>query len=184
MMRRSSQRISIGVTGILIAVSASLLYIVSNNNQAFPLLSLFLWIIGIIFLLWWFKHESSLKLKFTMGIIFAGQILMFLFSERFVDENNNLILNRYFLFSLLLLGIGISYFIAVSRKKNTIRQYFSSKVKSQILKKQNYKCATCKKFLNVYDFDHKDNDRSNNSYRNCQALCPICHAIKTRKLKS
>ncbi|MGE5633836.1 MAG: hypothetical protein ACM3VV_01260, partial [Deltaproteobacteria bacterium] len=68
MMRRSSQRISIGVTGILIAVSASLLYIVSNNNQAFPLLSLFLWIIGIIFLLWWFKHESSLKLKFTMGI--------------------------------------------------------------------------------------------------------------------
>ena len=38
-------------------------------------------------------------------------------------------------------------------------------------------------FLNVYDFDHKDNDRSNNSYSNCQALCPICHAIKTRKKK-
>lgn len=32
-----------------------------------------------------------------------------------------------------------------------------------------------------FDFDHIDNDRSNNDFSNCQALCPNCHAIKTRR---
>jgi len=29
--------------------------------------------------------------------------------------------------------------------------------------------------------DHKDNARSNNKESNCAALCPNCHAVKTRK---
>jgi hypothetical protein len=107
---------------------------------------------------------------------------MFLFSKNYINEENNVIFNRYLLLSLSLIGIGILYILIKLRKKFTILQNFSE-VKSQILKKQKYKCASCKTLLNVYDFDHKDNDRSNNSYSNCQALCPICHAIKTRKKK-
>lgn len=34
----------------------------------------------------------------------------------------------------------------------------------------------------IWDFDHKDGNRSNNSPGNCQALCPNCHAKKTRAL--
>jgi len=34
--------------------------------------------------------------------------------------------------------------------------------------------------LEVFNFDHIDGDRSNNSFFNCQALCPNCHARKTR----
>jgi hypothetical protein len=33
--------------------------------------------------------------------------------------------------------------------------------------------------LGVWDYDHKDGNRSNNHARNCQALCPNCHAKKT-----
>ena len=181
----NNQRRIIGIFGILLAIIATFIFIISLKNNDFIFPSTVLWFIGIILVMWWFKHEGSINLKFAMGVIFTGQIAMFLFGESYIDEyNNNFIFNRYFLFSLFLIGIGILYFLIKSRKKFVIRQQFSSEVKSQILKKQNYKCATCKKFLNVYDFDHKNNDRSNNSYSNCQALCPICHAIKTRKIKN
>ena len=33
-----------------------------------------------------------------------------------------------------------------------------------------------------WDYDHKNGDRSNNKLSNCQALCPNCHAKKTRGL--
>jgi len=179
-MRRGQRRV-IGIVGIIISIIATPLFTISLKNQHISFTSIFLWFIGIILVIWWFKRERSLNLKFAMGIIFIGQIFMFLFDESYIDEDNNVILNRYLLLSLFLIGIGILYYLIKLRKKLMIRQHFSSEVKSQILKKQNYKCASCKKFLNIYDFDHKDNDRSNNSYNNCQALCPICHAIKTEK---
>jgi 5-methylcytosine-specific restriction endonuclease McrA len=34
----------------------------------------------------------------------------------------------------------------------------------------------------VWDYDHIDGNRSNNKISNCQALCPNCHAKKTRGL--
>jgi len=36
--------------------------------------------------------------------------------------------------------------------------------------------------IGIWDFDHKDGNRYNNSPSNCQALCPTCHAKKTRGL--
>ena len=62
------------------------------------------------------------------------------------------------------------------------RRYFSSDVKGQILKNQNYKCAICKRHAGICDYDHKNGDRSNNKLSNCQALCPYCQAKKTRGL--
>jgi uncharacterized paraquat-inducible protein A len=180
---RSGQKRVIGIFGIIISIIATTLFFISLKNEYINFPSMFLYFIGIILVIWWFKLERSLNLKLAMGIILTGQIVTFLFGESYIDEDNNFILNRYLLLSIFLIGIGILYFIIKLRKKYMIRQHFSNEVKSQILKKQKYKCASCKKFLNVYDFDHKDNDRSNNSYNNCQALCPICHAIKTRKKK-
>lgn len=180
---RSNQRGIIGIFGIILAIIATPLLIISLKNQEFVFLSILLWFVGVLILIWWFKREKSLNLKFAMGIIFTGQIVMFVFGESYIDDNNKFILNKYILFSLFLIVFGLLYFLIKSSKRFAIRQYFSSEIKSQILKKQNYKCAGCKKFLNVYDFDHIDNDRSNNDYNNCQALCPICHALKTRKMK-
>jgi hypothetical protein len=62
------------------------------------------------------------------------------------------------------------------------RQYFPTYVKEDTIRKQHYKCAVCKKSAGIWDYDHKDGNRSNNHSRNCQALCPNCHAKKTRGL--
>ena len=62
------------------------------------------------------------------------------------------------------------------------RQYFPTYIKEDTIRKQHYKCAICKRGINIWDFDHKDGNRSNNDPSNCQALCPNCHAKKTRGL--
>ena len=43
-------------------------------------------------------------------------------------------------------------------------------------------CAICRRSVGVWDYDHKDGNRANNNAGNCQALCPNCHAKKTRGL--
>jgi hypothetical protein len=67
------------------------------------------------------------------------------------------------------------------RRKYRERRGFPDYIKEDVLRKQNHRCAHCNKILNVVDWDHKDGNRSNNKESNCQALCPNCHAIKTRR---
>jgi len=52
-----------------------------------------------------------------------------------------------------------------------------------ILKQQNHKCAICSVFLDVYDIDHIVPYRIHQTHKfnNLQALCPTCHARKTRR---
>ena len=68
------------------------------------------------------------------------------------------------------------------KAKKGKRQYFTELTKKQILHNQNYKCAICKKKSELWDYDHIDGNRSNNDTDNCQALCPNCHANKSRGL--
>lgn len=67
------------------------------------------------------------------------------------------------------------------QKKSGNRRQFTKKTKLLVLKSQGYRCKLCKGKLGEADFDHTDGDRGNNSVSNCQALCPNCHAKKTRK---
>lgn len=55
-------------------------------------------------------------------------------------------------------------------------------LKQAVLRKQNYKCNKCSMFLDVYDIDHIVPYRVEPVHRisNLQALCPTCHARKTR----
>ena len=62
------------------------------------------------------------------------------------------------------------------------RKGFSNSIKQSTILKQKSLCAICNKFSPLWEYDHKDNDRSNNNQSNCQALCPNCHANKTRGL--
>ena len=50
-----------------------------------------------------------------------------------------------------------------------------------VLLKQKGLCNICKKFYKTWDFDHIDEDPSNNAQSNCQALCRNCHGEKSRK---
>lgn len=97
---RSGQRRVIGIFGIIISIIATPLFILSLKNQYIIFPWMFLCFIGIILVIWWFKRERSLNLKLAMGIIFTGQIVMFLFGKGYIDEDNNVILNRYLLLSL------------------------------------------------------------------------------------
>jgi len=86
-----------------------------------------------------------------------------------------------FLFFLI---VGVIVLKLRNRKKPKERKGFSESVKENIMRKQNHKCAHCNKLLNVVDWNHKNGDRSDNRESNCQALCPNCHAIKTRRTQS
>ena len=78
-------------------------------------------------------------------------------------------------------------------------RYISNKVKQNVLAKQNNKCAASVKDYNCllwitnggnfdesgYEFDHIDeySITKNNCEENIQALCPNCHAVKTKRFK-
>lgn len=73
--------------------------------------------------------------------------------------------------------------IALTKEKNkpAKRRYFTKLTKEKTLEAQNYRCKLCGNKSDVWDFDHIDGNPANNSLSNCQALCPNCHAKKTRK---
>ncbi|MGC1931691.1 MAG: PsbP-related protein [Candidatus Nitrosopolaris sp.] len=86
----------------------------------------------------------------------------------------------------LLLVIFLIIIAAVWKLKHRGRKYkerhdFSESVKEKILEKQHHRCANCKTLLNVVDYHHRNGDRSDNKQSNCEALCPNCHADKTRR---
>lgn len=84
------------------------------------------------------------------------------------------------LFIIFLITIAAALLIHKRRKRE--RKYFTVEVKRDILRKQGHKCANCNWNTGVFDFDHKDGNRSNNKMSNCLALCPNCHAKKSRGL--
>ena len=98
-------------------------------------------------------------------------------------NNNNQGYGKVFFF--IIIG-GIIYLIykefTKRYGKHRERRYFPADVKEDTIRKQHHKCAICKKGTSIWDFDHKDGNRSNNRSSNCQALCPTCHAKKTRGL--
>ncbi|MDF0682172.1 MAG: HNH endonuclease signature motif containing protein [Candidatus Nitrosocosmicus sp.] len=84
------------------------------------------------------------------------------------------------LFSIVVTGLVLNSLEKLRKNTNRVRKGFSQGTREIILRKQNYRCAYCKKVLNVIDYHHKNGNRSDNREKNCQALCPNCHAIKTR----
>jgi hypothetical protein len=90
-------------------------------------------------------------------------------------------------FAPLILSIIIVIIVAViawkikhTKGRYRKRELFSESIKAKVLVKQDHRCSHCKRLLNVVDYDHKNGDRSDNRESNCVALCPNCHAIKTR----
>jgi 5-methylcytosine-specific restriction endonuclease McrA len=68
-------------------------------------------------------------------------------------------------------------------KSETSRKGFTKTIKDKVLEKQNNKCGKCKISFNKVNpqFDHKNGNHSDNSLRNCQALCANCHDSKSRR---
>ena len=66
--------------------------------------------------------------------------------------------------------------------KYRLSRYFAESIRKETVRDQNYKYAFCRRSAGPWDYDHIDGNRSHNDYSNCQALCPNCHAEKTREL--
>jgi len=64
------------------------------------------------------------------------------------------------------------------------RKDFADTTKRDTVIKQGFVCNSCRNRSNFLDFHHMNGDRSNNCPSNCEALCPNCHAAKTRKRKN
>jgi len=66
------------------------------------------------------------------------------------------------------------------------RKAFSKLTQRKTLEYQQNRCKFCGKKLKApaCDFDHIDGNKANNLSSNCQALCPNCHAKKTRRKNS
>ena len=81
------------------------------------------------------------------------------------------------------LAIAVLRVIEKSMSKPKARKSFPKPTQKISLSEQKNRCNICGKKSDIWDFDHIDGDRSNNNMWNCQALCPNCHAEKTRKRK-
>ena len=70
-------------------------------------------------------------------------------------------------------------------KKSSNRGNFTAEQKRKRLEKQKNRCGNpkCRKPIKkpLFDWDHKDDNPSNNSFSNCQALCLSCHRLKSIK---
>lgn len=74
----------------------------------------------------------------------------------------------------------IKYGLQPKLAKKRKRRQFSKAIKNKVLRRQNYICNGCTNPLDVVEFDHINGNPFDNHHLNCQALCPICHAKKTR----
>jgi 5-methylcytosine-specific restriction endonuclease McrA len=83
--------------------------------------------------------------------------------------------------SVVIIIGAIGWKISHRKAKYKVRQAFPDRLKEGVLEKQHHRCAACNRVLNVVDWHHRNGDRSDNRESNCVALCPNCHAIKTRR---
>ena len=95
------------------------------------------------------------------------------------EPDNSSDYSAFAVFIFIIIIVAVIWNLTHRSKK---RRYFPADVKREVLKDQNYKCAICKRSAGVWDYDHINGNRSDNDISNCQALCPNCHAKKTRGL--
>ena len=90
-------------------------------------------------------------------------------------------LTPIFLLFLILIGL-LTWLLQTLKHRTRKRKSFSIQTRKLVLKNQKFKCSICRMNVGIWDYDHKDGNRGNNKASNCQALCPICHAKKSRGL--
>jgi hypothetical protein len=186
----SSLRKYLAFSGIVLIIGSTLLFnqskqVAGPEKNALDIQLLILWLLGITLIIIWIRKEKSNLLKISMVFLILGQIMLWILKKGPGSQNSfdSVTINQI-VFIIVILW-SISSIVALIKKqikyKYVQRRAFPYYVKEEILQKQKYKCAHCKSYLKVREFDHKDGDRSNNDISNCQALCPTCHALKTSR---
>jgi len=100
-------------------------------------------------------------------LLVATEIIVIAAIVKLIDD----IENKRFVYSN-------QYFVKPLPKK---RKDFAKSTKEFTKIRQGFVCDMCKNPPGLWEFHHRDGDRSNNWPNNCEGLCPLCHAKKTRK---
>jgi len=124
----------------------------------------------IIIMAWWIPTYEEKEIKLAGDWALPGLGITFL------------------IFSIILLIAGYDNTGRITRNADVIqykdlpRKAFPKWVKQATLQNQDGKCNMCGIPLNTYiaQFDHVDEDKTNNQPSNCQALCANCHSEKTK----
>ena len=133
--------------------------------------------------------NSKIKALYGLGI-FSFALFIILMVSSVLTSGTSSGSNLYFFGSIIpLLTSFVIYAIIQTEKKQhkgrmvyLTREPFSELVKQTTLQNQDDKCNMCNISLNKYviEYDHIDNDKTNNQLSNCQALCINCHSKKIR----
>jgi hypothetical protein len=133
--------------------------------------------------------NSKIKALYGLGI-FSFALFIILMVSSVLTSGTSSGSNLYFFGSIIpLLTSFVIYAIIQTEKKQhkgrmvyLTREPFSELVKQTTLQNQDGKCNMCNISLSKYviEYDHIDNDRTNNQLSNCQALCINCHSKKIR----
>lgn len=122
-------------------------------------------------------------LSYASPLLEDGFNLLLTLMDSVIDRSFYTNFYLFAFFIIMITGLVILKSIdQLETKRPKARRGFTRVIRDNVLKKQNYKCDHCRRILNAVDFHHKNGDRSDNRERNCQALCPNCHAIETRGL--
>ena len=134
--------------------------------------------------------NSKIKALYGLGI-FSFALFIILMVSSVLTSGTSSGSNLYFFGSIIpLLTSFVIYAIIQTEKKQhkgrmvyLTREPFSELVKQTTLQNQDDKCNMCNISLNKYviEYDHIDNDKTNNQLSNCQALCANCHSEKTKR---
>ena len=137
--------------------------------------------------------NSKIKALYGLGIFsFALFIILMVISvlTSGVAGNYQSETNLYFFGSIIPLLTSIVIYAIIQIEKNQhkkrmvhlTREPFSELVKQTTLQNQDGKCNMCNMSLSNYviEYDHIDNDKTNNQLSNCQVLCINCHSKKLR----
>ena len=133
--------------------------------------------------------NSKIKALYGLGI-FSFALFIILMVSSVLTSGTSSGSNLYFFGSIIPLLTSIVIFGIIQIEKNQhkkrmvylTREPFSELVKQTTLQNQDGKCNMCNISLSKYviEYDHIDNDRTNNQLSNCQALCINCHSKKIR----
>ncbi len=133
--------------------------------------------------------NSKIKALYGLGI-FSFALFIILMVSSVLTSGTSSGSNLYFFGSIIPLLTSIVIFGIIQIEKNQhkkrmvylTREPFSELVKQTTLQNQDGKCNMCNMSLSNYviEYDHIDNDRTNNQLSNCQALCINCHSKKIR----
>ena len=133
--------------------------------------------------------NSKIKALNGLGIFsFALFIILMVSSVLTSGTSSGSNLNFFGSIIPLLTSFVIYAIIQIEKKQHKgrmvylTREPFSELVKQTTLQNQDDKCNMCNMSLNKYviEYDHIDNDKTNNQLSNCQVLCINCHSKKLR----